>query len=260
MQDLLWTTGNGVATVTLNRPERLNAFSDSMVFGLIELLGEFERRDDTGVIVITGAGRGFCAGGDVKGMAETAVVDVDARVAALQRKHGLIRRIRSAPQVVVAAINGVAAGAGLALALACDVRIASRTARLGATYARVGLPGDYGISYLLPQAVGRPMAQQLLLSGRMVEAEEALGLGLVTTLFASEDFSAGVAEFAEGIARGPRLAYAAMKRNLCAGEQGALDAVLDCEARNLVAALLTADHREAALAFTEKRQPVFRGR
>jgi 2-(1,2-epoxy-1,2-dihydrophenyl)acetyl-CoA isomerase len=260
VDDLLVSEADGVATVTLNRPERLNAFSDPMVFGLIDLLGDLGARADVGAIVITGAGRAFCAGGDVKAMAAAGPIDVEARIAALKRKHVLIARLRSIPKVVVAAVNGVAAGAGLALALACDFRVASRSARLGATYAKVGLPGDYGISFLLPQAAGRAIAQDLLFTGRIVEAEEALALGLVTSVVAADDLSRGVTELAGGFARGPRLAYGAIKQNLYAADQPTMQAALDREAHAVIEAMLSADHREAAAAFAEKRQPLFQGR
>jgi len=258
MQDLLLDESNGIATVTLNRPDRLNALSDPMIFGLIELLDRLGPRADIGAIVLTGAGRAFCAGGDVKAMAATVEIDVEARVAALKRKHAVIERLRSTPKVVVAAINGAAVGAGLALALACDFRIAASSARHGATYAKVGLPGDYGISFLLSQVVGRPTAQQLLFTGRIVEADEALRLGLVTAL-AESPLAAAIA-FAAEFASGPRLAYGMMKRVLFESDRAALSAALDVEARSLIEAMLTADHREAAAAFAEKRQPVFHGR
>ncbi len=260
VEDLLCVVDAGVATLTLNRPDRLNALSDPMLFGLIDRLIELGERADIGAIVLTGAGRGFCAGGDVKAMAAAGEVDFDARVAALKRKHAVITTLRSVPKIVVAMINGPAVGAGLALALACDFRIASTTAKLGATYAPVGLSGDYGISFTLAQILGRSRAQDLLFSGRVIGAEEALALGLVNQAVPADELAATTHAFVRGFVEGPRLAYGLMKQAFDAADADQLQRVLDVEAENLIRSILTADHREAAKAFTEKRKPVFEGR
>ncbi|HTM76424.1 MAG TPA: enoyl-CoA hydratase-related protein, partial [Devosia sp.] len=162
-------------------------------------------------------------------------------------------------KIVVAMINGPAAGAGLALALACDVRIASTTAKLGATYAAVGLSGDYGITFTLSQIVGRPRAQSLLFSSRMLTAEAALHLGLVDEAVPPDDLAGATATLVRGFVEGPRVAYGLMKQALAAADADQLRRILDIEAENLIRAILTADHREAAKAFTEKRKPIFLG-
>jgi 2-(1,2-epoxy-1,2-dihydrophenyl)acetyl-CoA isomerase len=260
VDDLLCTVDADVATLTLNRPDRLNALSDPMIFGLIDHLIDLGERADIGAIVLTGAGRGFCAGGDVKTMAAAGEVDFDARVAALKRKHAVITILRSIPKIVVAMINGPAVGAGLALALACDFRIASTTARLGATYASVGLSGDYGISFSLAQLVGLARAQDLLFTGRVMDAGEALQLGLVNQVVPLEDLASTTETFVRGFVEGPRLAYGRMKQAFAASDADQLQQALDIEAENLIRSILTSDHREAAEAFTQKRKPVFQGR
>ena len=184
-QDLLVARRDGVLYLTLNRPDRLNALSDGIISGLLEKLSKAAADREVGAIVITGAGRGFCAGGDInrmrdrnEGAAQAAAPGLDLRIAATRRGEEVTVMLREIPKVTIAAVNGPVAGAGLGLCLACDVRIASEAARFGTAFARVGFSGDYGGSYFLTQLVGTAKARELYFSAEMFDADEALRLGL----------------------------------------------------------------------------------
>lgn len=249
-----------VATLTLNRPDRLNAFSDEMLRALlaaVEVLGS-----DTGVgaIVLTGAGRAFCAGGDVKSMATRAERTPEQRIEDLRWKHRVPLALKQCPKPIVAMINGAAFGAGFNLALACDFRLAAETATFGTAFVRIGFSGDFGGSYNLTSLVGTAKARELYLLGDSLTAEEALRLGLLTAVHPPEELAAATTTLAERLARGPRVAYGYIKRNMLAAETETLATVLELEAVHQVRTAVTEDHREAVTAFTEKRAPVFAGR
>ncbi len=259
MTDLLEAVEDGVATLTLNRPDCLNALSEDMLARLCEALPRLSHDPAVGAIVLTGAGRGFCAGGDVKRMA-AADQSFEQRQEGLRWRHQAIVLLRTIPKVVVAAVNGPVAGAGLGIALACDLRIAAASARFRTAFADVGFSGDFGGSWSLTRLVGTAKARELYYLNPLIDAAEAERLGLVMRVVDDAALPGEAHALARRIADGPRVAYAYMKRNLHAAETEPLQAVLDMEAIGQARTGLTEDHREAATAFVEKRKPVFRGR
>lgn len=259
MADLTEAVSERVALLTLNRPERLNAFSEPMIGGLIDALKRIATNTEVGAVVLTGAGRAFCAGGDVKAMAERPWTSLEARAAGIRIMHQAITLLRTIPQVVIAAVNGPCFGAGLGLALACDLRFAALTAQFGTAFARVGFSGDFGTSYHLTKLIGSARARELLLLGDQIDANRAEAIGLVNRVVPDEAVMDEATGVARRLANGPVVAYGYMKRNLLAAEYGTLQDVLDLEAFHQSRTGMTEDHREAARAFVEKRAPVFRG-
>lgn len=264
---LLGEITDGVATLTLNRPERMNALHPEIFDGLGAVLPQLAADDAVGAIVLTGAGRAFCAGGDVgaqSARAEQAAgrqVSFEAGVADLRRRQNLVSAaLHEHPKVTIAAIGGAAAGAGMSIALACDLRVASESAFLLSAFSNVGFSGDFGGSWFLTQLVGAAKARELYLGNDRVSAEEALRLGLVSKVFATEGFAEAARAYAQRFANGPTVAYRYMKENLNRAITQDLRTCLDGEASAMVAASRTDDHREAARAFTEKRTPTFTGR
>lgn len=259
--DVLESFDQGVVTLTLNRPDRLNALSPDMLSGLARAFAAIASDPAARVVVLTGAGRGFCAGGDVKRMAGGAI-DYDApdAVAVLRAKMDVARQLHELPQPTIAAVNGPAAGAGLCFALACDLRIAAASARFVTGFARVGLPGDFGGSYFLTSVLGPAKARELYLTGDALDAAAAERLGLVSRVVPDATLRDEALALARRLAAGPPLAYRYMKRNLAAAQSESLARVLDLEAQHQTEASRSADHREAARAFLEKRPPVFQGR
>lgn len=263
MSHLLERCENGVATLTLNRPESMNAFSGEMMDGLLEAVPRLARDSSVGCIVVTGAGeRAFSAGGDVKAMASGRGSEetIEERAHSLRERMELSRLLHEAPKPTVAAVRGAAAGAGLSVALSCDLRFASASARFVTAFARVGFSGDFGGSWFLTRLVGTAKARELYFLSDPVGAEEALALGIANRVLPDEDFDAEVRKFAERIAAGPVVALRYMKRNLNAAESRPLAECLDLEAWGQTRTGLTEDHKEAARAFVEKRPPTFKGR
>jgi 2-(1,2-epoxy-1,2-dihydrophenyl)acetyl-CoA isomerase len=260
MADLLETIEDGIAWLTLNRPDRLNALSPVMVSSLAEALERLSADHRVGAIVVTGAGRGFCAGGDVKTMASRANQGFEERVEGLRRMHRLPMLLRTIPKIVIAMVNGPAVGAGLGLAMACDLRIAGRSARFGAGFAGVGYSGDFGGSWSLTRLVGTAKARELYFLGDIVDAAEAASVGLVNRVVEDDALRRETLALARRIADGPRVAYGYMKRNLFAAETEPLATVLEMEAVHQARTATTEDHLEAAKAFVERRRPVFKGR
>jgi 2-(1,2-epoxy-1,2-dihydrophenyl)acetyl-CoA isomerase len=261
--DLLESVKDGVAVLTMNRPERLNALSGTMLAALAEALSRLGEDAEVGVVVLTGAGRGFCAGGDVKAMAEgseMAGTTLEERAQGLRRHMEVSRWLHEMPKPTIAMVRGPAAGAGLSLALACDIRIAGDSARFATAFARVGYSGDFGGSYYLTQLVGTAKARELYFTADIVDAGEALALGLVNRVVPDARLEDETLMLAGRLARGPRVAYRYMKRNMNAAETGTLKDLLDLEAWHHTRCGMTEDHREAARAFVEKREPTFRGR
>lgn len=251
---------DGVAVVTLNRPDSLNALTPALQFELLALVQGLATDDTVKCIVVTGTGRAFCAGGDVKAMAEPQVQSMPEQVTDLLARQQIIRVLREAPKVTIAAVNGLAMGAGLALALACDFRIAADGAKFGAAYAKVGLTGDFGISWLLQQEIGAARARTMLLSADPIDASTALAWGIVTDVVPTDLLVSTAHALARRYANGPLLAFAAMKRNLLVAARTSLEDILSVEANELILAKRTEDHKEAIAAFAEKRQPHFLGR
>ena len=261
--DLIEQVKDGVAVLTLNRPDRLNAMSRPMLDALLEALPRLAEDPAVGVVVLTGAGRGFCAGGDVKAMAEGTELGgqtLEEKAQALRSRMETSRWLHEMPKPTIAMMRGPAAGAGLSLAMACDLRIASDTVKLGTAFARVGYSGDFGGSYYLTQLVGTATARELYFTADLLDAQQALGLGLVNRVVADARLEEETMALASRLARGPRVAYRYMKRNMNAAESASLKEMLDLEAWNHTRTGMTEDHREAARAFVEKREPQFKGR
>ena len=261
LPELLETIEDGVATLTFNRPERLNALSTPIMEGLLQGLPRLAGDPAVKVVVLTGAGRAFCAGGDVKSMAEGGEQRSAAEATARLRSRMEVSRIlHELPKPTIAMVNGPAAGAGLAFALACDLRIAGASARLVTAFVRVGFSGDFGGSYFLTRLVGTARARELYFTGRPVDADEALSLGLVNRVVPDEELRDATMKLARSLAHGPAIALSLMKRNMNDAESGGLSELLDMEAAHQVQTGRTEDHWEAATAFVEKRTPIFTGR
>jgi 2-(1,2-epoxy-1,2-dihydrophenyl)acetyl-CoA isomerase len=262
-QDLLEAIKDGVAVLTLNRPDRLNAMSGEMLDAMLEALPRLADDPAVGVIVLTGAGRGFCAGGDVKAMAEGREfggTSLEEKAQALRTRMEVSRWLHELPKPTIAMVRGAAAGAGLSLALACDLRVASDNARFATAFARVGYSGDFGGSWFLTQLVGTAKARELYYTAEIVDAAGALSLGLVNRVVADAKLEDETLALARKLANGPRVALRYMKRNMNAAETNSLPEHLDLEAWHHTRTGMTEDHREAARAFVEKREPTFQGR
>jgi 2-(1,2-epoxy-1,2-dihydrophenyl)acetyl-CoA isomerase len=264
--DLLAVIGDGVATLTMNRPERRNAMSPEMNESLARVLAAVEVADDVGCVVLTGAGGAFCAGGDVKGMAiggdagAGPTARYDARVHRQRlNQRAISQRLYEMPKPTIAALPGAAAGAGLSIALACDLRYAVPGAVLTTAFAKVGFSGDYGGTWFLTRLVGSGKARELYYFSDKMTAEEAERFGIVNAIFPIDTFADEVAERARRLAAGPTVAYRYMKENLNRAVHGALGECLDMEAAHHIRTGQTDDHREAAKAFVEKRTPQFHG-
>jgi 2-(1,2-epoxy-1,2-dihydrophenyl)acetyl-CoA isomerase len=243
-----------IATITLNRPEKLNAFTGTMREDLLAALENCERDEEVRVVVITGAGRAFCAGGDVElmsGLQKSG--DVAAFRKLLDAGRDVVLQIVSMEKPLIAAVNGVAAGAGCNLALACDYRIATDQAKLGETFVRIGLHPDWGGTWLLPRLVGRSRAMEILMTGRMVGAAEACAIGMVDRLVPAAELDAETQTLARSIAGGPPLAIAAIKRALNATERNDLRAQLELESEHQVRCFQSSESAERIAAFLEKR-------
>ena len=251
MPDLLEAKEDGIARLTLNRPDRLNAFSPAMLLALGEALQRLGGDASVGAIIITGAGRGFCAGGDVKTMAARASQGFEERVEGLRRMHQLPLLLRTIPKIVIAMINGPAVGAGLGLAMACDLRIAGRSARFGTGFAGVGYSGDFGGSWTLTRLVGTAKARELYFLGDIIDGAAAASLGLVNRVVEDDALQSETTALARRIADGPRVAYGYMKRNLFAAETEPFATVLEMEAVHQARTAMTEDHLEASTAFVE---------
>jgi 2-(1,2-epoxy-1,2-dihydrophenyl)acetyl-CoA isomerase len=264
--DLLATLDEGVLTLTMNRPEARNAMSGEMNSALQAQLAWAELAAEVKVIVLTGAGKGFCAGGDVKGMAARGdgtvgnnTIDGKIHQQRLNQRATAGKLFRM-PKPTLAALPGPAAGAGFSLALACDMRVMASTAIMTTAFARVGFSGDYGGTYFLTQLVGSAKARELYFLSDRVSAEEALRLGLANWVVEPEQLQAKTLEVARRLANGPTVAYRYMKENLNRAMSGEVEDCLDLEATHHVHCGQTEDHREATKAFVDKREPVFKGR
>jgi len=259
--ELLESVSERVATLTLNRPDRLNALSSSIIDGLLEALPRLAADTEIAVVVLTGAGRGFCAGGDVKSMAEgSSQLGVEDAVQRLRGRMEVSRLLHEIPKPTIAMVNGPAAGAGLAMALACDLRVASESARFITAFAKVGFSGDFGGSYFLSKLIGSGKARELYYTGAPLDARQALALGLVNEVVPEFELLDATTALAQRLAHGPGIALGLMKQNFNAAETGTLAELLDLEALHQIQTARTGDHAEAARAFVEKRPPVFKGR
>ncbi len=260
---LLSEMRGGLMIATMNRPESRNALNAELCLALADLLARVASDPSVRAVVLTGAGGAFSVGGDVKAMNEGRGRDAPEaeRIAALRARMEASRLLYEMPKPTVAAIDGPAAGAGLSLALACDFRICSRTAKLTTAFAKVGLSGDYGGTYFLPRIVGPAKARELYLLSPILTGEEAKAIGLVTELAEPGHVLEAAVAFASPLAEGPTVTLGRIKQNLALSTGGgSLAQCFDLEARNHVQCAATADHKEAAAAFVAKRKPVFAGR
>jgi enoyl-CoA hydratase/carnithine racemase len=259
---LLYEVKDGVATLTLNRPDRLNALGGTLRDDLHDAITRSSADPEVRVMVITGAGKGFCAGGDVKAMNEAKEG---------QRERPLLEKIapgrdrtllamRDAPQPIIAAVNGAAAGAGMNLALGCDVRIASSAAKFSQAFVKRGLHPDWGGTYFLPRVVGMARAAELIFTGEVIDAAEALRLGIVSRVVGPEELMPTVGALARRIAAGPPVAIRLAKHSLYANADRDLRSALEGETAAQNICFDTEDAREGIRAFIEKRAPQFRGR
>ena len=261
---------DGVATLTMNRPEARNALTGEMQTALQEAIPRLAEDRKVRVVVITGAGRAFCAGGDVKGFAaataasegggETERFSLEQRAHSLRRASDVCRWLYEMPKPTLAVIPGPAAGAGLSIALACDLRIAADDAKLTTAFSKVGLAGDYGGSYFLTQLVGAAKARELYFTADVITGKEALALGIVNKAVPADELEAVAHDYAHYLAGLPTLAIGYMKKNLNAAQTGTLSQVLDVEATHMVRTMMTEDHKSASAAFVAKAKPVFNAR
>ncbi len=265
-QELLASKENGVGILTMNRPEARNAMSGEMNAAMQEMLAQFETDTEIRCVVLTGAGKGFCAGGDVKGMAASGdgTVGTNTIDSAIHRQRVHQRatsgKLFKMPKPTIASLPGAAAGAGLSYALACDLRIMASNAILTTAFARVGFSGDYGGSYFMTQLIGSAKARELYYLSERVSAEEALSLGLTNWVCEPEELEEKTMEIALRLANGPSVAYRYMKENLNRAMSGEVDDCLDLEATHHIHCGQTEDHRNATKAFVEKKEPVFKGK
>ena len=257
-------TADRVATIRINRPEARNAMTREMWPDLRAKLEGLQDNEAVGCIVLTGVDPAFCAGGDVKAMLERAEglvkMSVEEETDLLRGFMECARLLHEMPKPTLAAINGACAGAGFALALSCDLRIARSEAKFTTAFARVAGSGDFGGSYFLSKIVGTARARELYYLADAFTGEQAAEMGVVNKAISEGEFSAAVADWASRLAAGPSVAFAYMKSNMNLAESGTLSDALDQEAANMVRAFRTEDHLEAANAFVEKRPPVFKGK
>jgi enoyl-CoA hydratase/carnithine racemase len=253
---------DGVAEVTLNRPDKLNALTFESYADLRDLFGELPLRDDVKAVLLTGAGRGFCSGGDVEEIIGELQQMEAADLLRFTRMTGLtIKAMRDCPLPIVAAINGIAAGAGSVVALASDFRLLARSASFAFLFTKVGLSGaDMGAAYLLPRIVGLGHATKLLMLGDKVRAEEAAAIGLATEVHDDEELLDAARALARRLADGPALAYATTKTLMGRGLDMDLSSAIELEAANQALLMLSHDHREFYAAWSEKRDPAWEGR
>lgn len=265
--ELLCSIDQRVATITLNRPEKRNALSDNLTPALRQVLLDLETNNDVGCIVITGAGNAFCAGGDIGGMADNKNKESGAQQTMQDRVRTLIHkqetltmRLFNHSKPTIAALPGVAAGAGFCIALACDMRIAAASTFVTTAYRNIGFSGDYGGSWLLNQLVGPSKTKELFFTGRRIQSAEALALGIFNQVIEDAAFPEAVTELACQIASGPPIALGYMKENINSAIEGSLQDNLAREADRLMRCAITDDHKEAVAAFMNKRPPVFTGK
>lgn len=257
LQDL----DRGLLTITMNRPDRRNALNQDMIRGLVEAAHRAKDDPDVRAVLLKGAGGTFCVGGDVKSMAAAgAPPPLEQKVANLRRGMEVSRILHQMPKPVVAQIDGAAAGAGLSMALACDLRVAGASAKITTAFAKVGLSGDFGGTYFLTHLIGAAKARELYLTSPVLTADQAQALGIVSRVVPDAEVESATRELALSLAQGPTVTLGYIKTNINNAETLSLEACFDGEALHHSRCAETADHKEAAAAFVEKRVPVFQGR
>jgi len=258
---LLESVRDGIAVLVMNRPERMNALNDELATALHSSLQRIAKDDSIRVIVLTGAGRAFCAGGDLgvigKGREANNLKQLEP---ILRAGMGAVLTMRTMPQPVIAAVNGAAAGAGMNVAIAADIRISAEEATFGQNFSKVGLFPDYGGTYFLPELVGPSKAAEMFYTGDMIDAATALRLGLVSRVVPTAQLEPEVKILAQKIASGPPLTIRAVKRVLFAEQKEALERALEAEVEHQMKCFASEDCLEGVHAFFEKRAPKFQGR
>jgi 2-(1,2-epoxy-1,2-dihydrophenyl)acetyl-CoA isomerase len=249
-----------VATLTFNRPDKLNALNGELLNGSMEALRSWSTDPNVGAIVLTGAGRAFCAGGDVAAMAQPEEQSLEQSIDRLRLAQELSWLLYNIAKVTIAQVNGFAMGAGLGICLACDLRIASDQAKFGTAYAKVAFGGDFGTTWLLTRYVGAPKAKELLFLADMIDAAEAHRLGLVNRVVSHDRLASETLAVATRIAHGPLTSYRYMKANINLATHTDFRTLLDREAETHMRCGQTQDHKEGVRAFLEKRSPKFAGR
>ena len=263
--ELLCVIRDRVAVITLNRPDARNSLSDTLTPALRTMIRTCGENPEVGVLLVTGAGKAFCAGGNVKGMGanrdpKKLEMSYEDKVADLQERQRLLTgALASVRKPTIAALPGPAVGAGLAIAMACDIRIAAQSAFVSTGYLRVALSGDYGMAWLLTRLVGTSRARELMFTSEKVDAARCEQIGLVNRVVPDDKLQAEAFALAKSLAEGPRLALRYMKDNLDEALLFDFATARDHEAERLIRLTTTADHKEAVQAFIEKRKPVFRG-
>ncbi|MGY2810948.1 enoyl-CoA hydratase [Bradyrhizobium sp. USDA 4506] len=263
--ELLCVIRDRVAVITLNRPDARNSLSDTLTPALRTMIRTCGENPEVGVLLVTGAGKAFCAGGNVKGMGahrdkKKLEMSYEDKVADLQERQRLLTgALASVRKPTIAALPGPAVGAGLAIAMACDIRIAAQSAFISTGYLRVALSGDYGMAWLLTRLVGTSRARELMFTSEKVDAARCEQIGLVNRVVPDETLQDEAFALAKSMAEGPTLALRYMKDNLDEALQFDFATARDHEAERLIRLTTTADHKEAVQAFIEKRKPVFRG-
>ncbi|HXG14933.1 MAG TPA: enoyl-CoA hydratase [Calidithermus sp.] len=260
MSDLLYEVKDRIATVTLNRPDKLNAFTGPMIDAWARALAEAQADERVHVVVVTGAGRAFCAGGDVARMGEGQPTALEHKNMLWEHIHRIPKTLEAMDKPVIAMVNGLAVGAGMGMCLMCDVRIASDEARFSTGYVRVGLvPGD-GDTYFLPRLVGPAKALELLWTADFIDAAEALRLGIVNRVVPAAELREATWAFARQVADGPQIPIRMIKRLVYQSLRLDLRTHLDLVSSHMVIVRQTADHAEGVAAFKAKRPPRFQGR
>ena len=260
VSEILIKTNNNVATITLNRPEVRNAFNLTMIDQMERAIKEVKQDKDVKVLVLTGSGQTFCSGGDINEIKEFADKAASKRKDYLKEGiHKISYALLDFDKPVIGALNGSAMGAGLDLALLCDLRVSTMSAKFGETYIKMGLVPGNGGTYLLPRLVGWAKAFELFYTADVINADEAKRIGLVNQVYADDEFRMKIANFAEKIAKGPPIQLAMIKRQLMQSIDKDLKEHLDLASSNMSIALDTEDRREAFQAFKEKRKPNFTG-
>ena len=268
-QDLLETFDAGIATLTMNRPEARNALTRPMIAAMSEALQRLASDPAVRLVVLTGTGAAFCSGGDVKGFAKIAAASsvtgapaidgFDQKVTDLRARMDVSRLLHEMPKPTLAVIPGPAAGAGLSLAMACDLRIAADDAKLTTAFAMIGLSGDFGGSYFLNHLVGAAKAREMYFTGQVIRGADAVSIGLVNRAVPAAQLPEAAKAWATELAALPTSALGYMKRNLNVGMRSSLSDTLDTEAIHMIRTFETNDHKGAAAAFVEKRKPIFTG-
>jgi 2-(1,2-epoxy-1,2-dihydrophenyl)acetyl-CoA isomerase len=263
MSELLRTIEDGVMKLTFNRPDAFNALSKDIFAGLMSGLDEAARDPAIGCVVVRGAGdKAFCAGGDVKSMAAGRNLDwtAEQKIADLRARMRIAELLHELPKPTIAMVNGVAAGAGFCIALACDMRFVGKSARMTTAFAKIATSGDFGSHYFLHKLVGTAKARELYFTSEVLDSAAIDKLGLANRIYDDAVLEAETMAFAKKLAAGPRLAWFHAKRNMKAAEELSLSAALDLEAAGMIRTMETADHKAATKAFAEKRPVTFEGR